>query len=201
MRIAFKPGKFYVMNNYILSSKYFFAFSKMSIPFEPHLLNCILQLCFSSDKQVHYIVHVIPCGSTHGWMVSSGPVSQTGFPSQFKFDVNFVSLQPQFLIGDLYKISYMTRQLWCRGMCKKLLWSDCQQRNYSKANLPPKLNCGQTIVSETGPGAEDDKGQFWAFHQITKKTWILGRLGLSCFHDQCCSTVLSISPILTWIIG
>ena len=45
----------------------------------------------------------------------------------------------------------MARQLCCRGMCKNLLRSDGQQRNYSKAKFPSNLNCGQKIVSETGP--------------------------------------------------
>ena len=44
-----------------------------------------------------------------------------------------------------------SRQLCCRGMCKNLLWSDGRHRNYSKAKFPLYLNCGQKIVSETGP--------------------------------------------------
>ena len=80
-----------------------------------------------------------------------GPVSLTAFPSQFKFDGNFVSLSSRFWYIDRYKILYMARQLCCRGMCKNLLRSDDQQRNYSKANFPSNLNCGQNIVSETGP--------------------------------------------------
>ena len=43
----------------------------------------------------------------------------------------------------------------CRGMCKNLLRSDGQQRNYSKAKFPSNLNCGQKIVSETGPCHRD----------------------------------------------
>ena len=46
---------------------------------------------------------------------------------------------------------YMARQLCCCGMCKNLLWSDGQQRNYSKPKFPSNSNCGQKIVSETGP--------------------------------------------------
>ena len=46
---------------------------------------------------------------------------------------------------------YMARRLCCCGMCKNLLWSDGQQRNYSKPKFPSNLNCGQKIVSETGP--------------------------------------------------
>ena len=45
----------------------------------------------------------------------------------------------------------MARQLCCRGMCKNLLRSDGQQRNYGKAKFPSNLNCGQKTVSETGP--------------------------------------------------
>ena len=45
----------------------------------------------------------------------------------------------------------MARQLCCRGMCKNLLRSDSQQWNYSKTKFPSNLNCGQKIVSETGP--------------------------------------------------
>ena len=85
----------------------------------------------------------------HVW--EAGPVSQTVSPSQFKFDGNFVSLSSRFLFSDPYKILYMTRQMCCRGMCKNLLRSDGQQQNYSKAKFPSNLNCGQKIVSETGP--------------------------------------------------
>ena len=45
----------------------------------------------------------------------------------------------------------MARQLCCRGMCKNLLRSDGQQRNYDKAKFPSNLNCGQKTVSGTGP--------------------------------------------------
>ena len=80
-----------------------------------------------------------------------GPVSLTFFPSHFQFDGNFVSLSSRFWCSDRYKILYMARQLCCRGMCKNLLRSDSQQRNYSKAKFPSNWNCGQKIVSETGP--------------------------------------------------
>ena len=53
-----------------------------------------------------------------------------------------------------YKMLYMAWQLCCRGMCKYLLRSDFQQRNYSKAKFPSNLNCRQKIVSETGPSAD-----------------------------------------------
>ena len=80
-----------------------------------------------------------------------GPVSLTFFPSQFKFDGNFVLLSPRLHYRDRYKILYMARQLCCRGMCKNLLRSDGQQRSYGKAKFPSYLNCGQKTVSETGP--------------------------------------------------
>ena len=80
-----------------------------------------------------------------------GPVSLTFFPSQFKFDENFVLLSPRLHYRDRYKILYMARQLCCRGMCKNLLPSDGQQRSYGKAKFPSYLNCGQKTVSETGP--------------------------------------------------
>ena len=47
-----------------------------------------------------------------------GPVSLTVFPSQFKFDGNYISLSSRFQYSDRYKILYMARQLCCRGMCK-----------------------------------------------------------------------------------
>ena len=86
-----------------------------------------------------------------GWVRAQGPISLTVFPSQFKFDGNFVSLSSQFWYSDYYKILYMAQQLCCRGMCKNLLRSDGQQRNYSKVKFPSNLNCRQKIVSETGP--------------------------------------------------
>ena len=83
--------------------------------------------------------------------VALGLVSLTVFPSQFKFDGNFVSLSPRFEYSDHYKILYMARQLCCRGMCKNLLRSDVLQQSYGKAKFPSNLNCGQKTVSETGP--------------------------------------------------
>ena len=52
--------------------------------------------------------------------------SLTVFPSQFKFDGNYVSLSSRFQCSDRYKLLYMARQLCCRGMCKTLLRSDGQ---------------------------------------------------------------------------
>ena len=69
-------------------------------------------------------------GETH-----QGPISLTLFPSRFKFDGTFVSLYPRFWYSDRYKLLYMARQLSCHGICKNLLQSDGQQRNYSKANF------------------------------------------------------------------
>ena len=77
-----------------------------------------------------------------------GPVSITVFPSQFKFDRNFVSLSPRLEYRDSYNILYMARQLCCRGMCKTLLRSNGQLRSYGKAKFPSYLNCGQKNVSE-----------------------------------------------------
>ena len=45
----------------------------------------------------------------------------------------------------------MARQLCYRGICKKLLRSDGQQRNYGKEKFTSNLNCGQKTVSEMGP--------------------------------------------------
>ena len=81
-----------------------------------------------------------------------GPVSLKVFPSQFKFDGNSISPWHRFHYGDRYKILYMARQLSCRGMCKNLLRSDRQQRNYGKAKFPSNLYCGLKNVCETGPG-------------------------------------------------
>ena len=83
--------------------------------------------------------------------VDQGPVSLTVFPSQSKFDGNFVLLSHRLHYRDRYKILCMARQLCCRGMCKNLLRSDGQQRSYGKAKFPSYLNCGQKTVSETGP--------------------------------------------------
>ena len=56
-------------------------------------------------------------------------------------------------------------RLCCRGMCKNLLPSDGQQQNYSKAKFPSNLNCGQKILSETGPrpGSHIDELPFLAY--------------------------------------
>ena len=85
------------------------------------------------------------------WIIEQGPISLTVFPSQFKFNGNFVALSPRFWYSDRYKILYMAWQLCCHGMCKTLLRSDGQQRNYSQAKFPSNFNCGQKIVGETWP--------------------------------------------------
>ena len=85
---------------------------------------------FSEPGHVNLMLIVMPCST---WtIVDQGPISLTFFPSQFKFDWNFVSLSSLFLWNDRYKILYIARQLCCRGMCKNLLRSDGQQRNYGK---------------------------------------------------------------------
>ena len=56
-------------------------------------------------------------------------------------------------------------QLCCCGMCKNLLRSDGQQRNYGKAKFPSNLNCGQKNVSEMGPCCKFEHGR--AFSRLT----------------------------------
>ena len=73
------------------------------------------------------------------------------FFSHFKRDGKFILLSPKFWQSDHYKISHMTRQLCCRGMCEILLRSGDQWLNYSKAKFPLNLNCEKNTVSETGP--------------------------------------------------
>ena len=58
-------------------------------------------------------------------------------------------------------------------MCKDLSRSDGQQRNASKVKFPSNLNCGQKIVSETGPRT----GKSGQSREITT-----GRLGLIQSH-------------------
>ena len=48
----------------------------------------------------------------------------------------------------------MPRQLYCRGMCKKLSRSGGQQRNYIKTKFPSNLNCGQKMVVKRAPGGD-----------------------------------------------
>ena len=91
--------------------------------------------------------------------------SLTVFPTQFTFCGNFISLPPRFYHSDCYTNLYMARQLCCRGMCKKLLRPGRQQWNYSKANFPSNLNCGQNAVSEMGPGP-------MSLYDITRPQWI-----------------------------
>ena len=73
----------------------------------------------------------------------AGPRFTNAFPSQFKFDGNFVSHLPRFWYGDRYKILYMSRQLHCRGMCKNVSRSDGQHWYCTKLKLPSNLDYGQ----------------------------------------------------------
>ena len=90
-----------------------------------------------------------------------GHVPLPVFLSQFKFHGNFGSVSPRFWYSDRYKILYMAQQPCCRGVCKNLLRSNGQQRNCNKAKFASNFNCGQKIVSETGPrmGWEHTRGQ------------------------------------------
>ena len=77
----------------------------------------------------------------------------------------------------------MVWQLCCRGMCKNLLRSVVQQRNYGKAKFPSNLNCGQKSVSETGPGSLFNVGLPCIRTQCICKWWfwkLPGRLTISC---------------------
>ena len=111
---------------------------------------CYNVLLFRIILQLHLMSSFPePCLSQVIWGL--GPCCTNVFPSQFKFDGNFVSLSPRLSFSDCYKILYMVRQLCCRGMCKNLLRSDGQQQNYSKGKFPSNLKCVQKIVSEPGP--------------------------------------------------
>ena len=63
------------------------------------------------------------------------------FPSQFKFDGNFVYSQLDSNAVIATKFAHL----------QKLLRSDVQQRIYGKAKFPSNLNFGQKTVSETDP--------------------------------------------------
>ena len=93
-----------------------------------------------------------------------GPVWLTVFPTQLKFDGNFISLSPRFWYNDRYKILYMARQLCCHGMCKNLLQIDGQQQSYGKAKFPSNLNCGQKNVSETNPSTQTRLHASWCIN-------------------------------------
>ena len=81
-----------------------------------------------------------------------GPASLTVFPSQFKFDGNFVPISPRFLIQWSQPKFCMWHDSVAVVECaKKLLRSDGQQWNYSKANFPSNWNCGQKNHLWNGP--------------------------------------------------
>ena len=68
--------------------------------------------------------------------------------TRWKFRFTLTSILIQWLLQNSV---HDTTAVCCRGMCKNLLWSDGQQRNYGKAKFPSNLTCGQKNVSETGP--------------------------------------------------
>ena len=80
-----------------------------------------------------------------------GPVSLTGFPSQFKFDGNIFSLSPRFEYSDCYKILCMAWQLCCHGMCKNLLRSDGQQRIMARGSFHPIWIAGKKPLVKWAP--------------------------------------------------
>ena len=86
-----------------------------------------------------------------GEVPDQGPISLRVFPSQFKFNRNFVLLSPRFQQSDCYKILYITQKHCFRGMCKNLLRSDGKQWNYSEAKFPSNGSCEQKVIIETGP--------------------------------------------------
>ena len=106
-----------------------------------------IQVPYRDVKSLHFIWRLDTSGFK--WVAKSWPRGRA--PS--------LSLSSRFWYSDRYKILHMARQLCCRGMYKNLLRSDGQQRNYSKAKFASDLNCGQKIVSETGP-----RTTWWQFY-------------------------------------
>ena len=74
-----------------------------------------------------------------------------GFSIAFQIRLKFRFTFTSILIPWSLQNFVHARQLCCCGMCKNLLRSDGQQQNYSKAKFPSNFDCGQKIVSETGP--------------------------------------------------
>ena len=84
-----------------------------------------------------------------GWDLSAWYAMDNGFSIPIQIRRKFPPLSPWSWYNDRDKILYMARQLYCRGMCKYLLRSDDQTRNYSKAKFPSNLNWGSKIVWHT----------------------------------------------------
>ena len=98
----------------------------------------------------------------------SGPHFTNGFSIaiqiRLKFSLTLISILIQWslqnFVHDTAVLSWHV---------KKLLRSDGQQRNYSKAKFPSNLNCGQKIVSETGPW------NWMGTWPSSMSSWIAGR--------------------------
>ena len=116
-----------------------------------HFLIHIFQVCFSGTGKMAWL----PQDQSSNPKVYSSNRSGERF---FHRNSNSIEILFHSHLDSKYsnrnKILYMAWQLCCRGMCKKFLRSNGQQRNYSMANFPLNLNCGQKIVSETGPSFE-----------------------------------------------
>ena len=64
------------------------------------------------------------------------------FPSQFKFDENFIFLSSKFYSSDPYNILNMTQQLCCYGMCQKFVsasWSGNELQPKKKISIQFEL--------------------------------------------------------------
>ena len=85
----------------------------------------------------------VACHSQHRFINGSS----IGIQIRWKFCLTLTSI----LLDSSQQILYMTRQLCCRVMCKRMLWVDGQQRNYSKAKFPLNLNCGQKTLVKRAP--------------------------------------------------
>ena len=68
---------------------------------------------------MHETVEMPTTDDASSWnIVVLQPISGTIFPSQFKFDGNFILLSSQLLWNDRYEIFHMARQLCCHGLYK-----------------------------------------------------------------------------------
>ena len=89
--------------------------------------------------------------------IDLGPVSPTAFPShiqiRWKFRFTLTSIPIQRPLQNF--VHGMTAVLSCQ--VQKLLRSDSQQQNYSKAKFPSNLNCGQNLLVKRAPVPNKEK--------------------------------------------
>ena len=91
---------------------------------------CVWSICYHYHNKSHGFINKLQLFHLSlFWILNldssahrrgKGPISLTIFASQFRCDGNFIFALILILLNRSLHFFHMTRQLWCRGMCKNL---------------------------------------------------------------------------------